>query len=197
MAGFASCALQDVEHLLVRGQRPQIVGHHAFQLVGGGAHRVHRRQQRFLGVRRPRRAPSPPSGRSADLQCGQRRCRDRRSSPETSSSVAVLGSDTDRLRLATFWRQLGLVAQRRRQDDRVADLQRQPGLDRDRSARTARARSRSGCASRGRLNTPYLLEQLHRLLGLISSGRASRVVLRFGKPRSAASICHSPSSRRR
>ena len=42
---------QDVEHLLVGGQRPQVIGHNAFQRVGGGANRVHRRQQRLLRVR--------------------------------------------------------------------------------------------------------------------------------------------------
>ena len=38
---------EDVEHLLVGRQRPQIVGHNAFQRVSGGPHRVHRRQQRL------------------------------------------------------------------------------------------------------------------------------------------------------
>jgi Alanine dehydrogenase/PNT, N-terminal domain len=31
--------LEDVEHLLVRGQRPQVIGYNAFQCVGAGAHR--------------------------------------------------------------------------------------------------------------------------------------------------------------
>ena len=35
---------KDVEHLLIRRQRPQIVGNNTLQRVGGRTDRVHRRQ---------------------------------------------------------------------------------------------------------------------------------------------------------
>ena len=140
---------EDVEHLLIRRQRPKIVGHNAFQRVSGSTDRVHLRQQ-ALRVRglvgggvADRVRPAPPSTRPAQPSAP-------RSASLTASSSVMSGVHARLLERRDVLRQLGLVADQPRAGSPSTPVPAPVWPRRRWSARTSRGAPRSGCAVRAR-----------------------------------------------